>query len=133
MSPGLGVLLVFAALLLTGALVSNVAGRWWLKQLNRLFANVPVFETVGQQRAERCRTRCSGTGTAFRTALLVQYRGRGLDHCVPDRGAQRGSGRPFGPGFVSVYVPTTPNPTSGFFLIVPRAEVIELQMSVMRR
>jgi uncharacterized membrane protein len=73
----------------------------------------------------------SSTGNAFRTALLVQYPRAGAWTIAFQTGSPIGEvAEHLGPDFVSVYVPTTPNPTSGFFLMVPRSEVIELKMSV---
>jgi uncharacterized membrane protein len=128
---GLGVILVVLALLLTGALVSNVAGRWLVRQWDRLFTNIPIVKSIYNSVKKVSDTLFSSNGNAFRTALLIQYPRAGSWTIAFQTGTPSGEVQKHLNGeFVSVYVPTTPNPTSGFFLMLPKADVIELDMSV---
>mgnify|MGYP002632058171 FL=1 len=129
--PGLGVLLVFSGLLLTGALVSNVAGRWWLVQWHRLLTNIPVFKSIYNSVKKVSDTLFSSSGNAFGKAVLVQYPRLGSWTIAFQTGAPSGEvAKHLGDDLISVYMPTTPNPTSGFFLMMSRSDVIELDMSV---
>ncbi|MBT0569662.1 DUF502 domain-containing protein [Curvibacter sp. CHRR-16] len=129
--PGAGVVLVAVALLLTGGLVSNVAGRWWVRQWDRLFTHIPIVKSIYNSVKKVSDTLFSSNGNAFRTALLIQYPRQGCWTVAFQTGTPSGEVAQHVPAdCISVYVPTTPNPTSGFFLLVPKSEVVELSMSV---
>ncbi len=129
--PGLGVLVLLAALLLTGAFAANIFGQWWLRQGNRVLNKIPIVKSIYNSVKQVSDTLFSSSGQAFREAVLVQYPRQGAWTIAFVTGKPSGEvASHVGPDLVSVYVPTTPNPTSGFFLMMPRAEVVTLRMSV---
>jgi len=128
---GLGVILVFSVLLVTGALVSNVVGRWWLRQWDTILTHIPIFKSIYSSVKKVSDTLFSSSGNAFRKALLIEYPKAGTWTIAFQTGTPAAEVASLLPeDSISVYVPTTPNPTSGFFLMVPRSQVIELTMSV---
>jgi len=128
---GLGVVLVVLVLVVTGAFASNVAGRWLVTQWDKLFSHIPIVKSIYSSVKKVSDTLFSSNGNAFRQALLIQYPRQGAWTIAFQTGTPGGEvTQRLGTGLISVYVPTTPNPTSGFFLIVPSADVIALDMSV---
>jgi len=129
--PGLGLVVLVAALLLTGAFAANMFGQWWLRQGNRLLNKIPIVKSIYNSVKQVSDTLFSSSGQAFREAVLVQYPRPGAWTIAFVTGRPSGEvAQHIGSEHVSVYVPTTPNPTSGFFLMLPRAEVLKLRMSV---
>lgn len=129
--PGLSVIMVVAALLLTGMAVSNMAGQWLVDQSNRLFSNIPIVKSIYSSVKQVSDTLFSSSGQAFREAVLVQYPRAGSWTIAFVTGRPSGEVADKLPAdMLTLYVPTTPNPTSGFMLLVPRADVRELGMSV---
>ena len=129
--PGIGVVMTLLIILVTGLVAANVLGQKLVKVWESLLARIPVVKSIYYSVKQVSDTLFSSSGQAFREAVLVQY---------PRAGSWTiafVTGRPTGEvadklitEMVTVYVPTTPNPTSGFMLIVPRGEVMPLDMSV---
>jgi uncharacterized membrane protein len=129
--PGLGVLVVASGLLLSGVFAANIFGQWWLKQGDRLLSKIPIVKSIYSSVKQVSDTLFSSSGNAFREAVLVQYPRHGSWTIAFVTGKPGGEVAHHLPGdYVSVYVPTTPNPTSGFFLMMPRADLVVLNMSV---
>ena len=129
--PGVETILTLLIIVLTGLLAANFIGQrlvvWW----EMLLARIPVVNSIYNSVKQVSDTLFSSSGNAFRQALLIEYPRRGAWTIAFLTGKPGGEVlRHLDGEYVSVYVPTTPNPTSGFFLMLPRAEVIELEMSV---
>lgn len=129
--PGLGILLSGAVLLVTGMVVTNLFGRGMVKLWEGLLGRIPFVRAIYSASKQLAETLFSGTGKSFRKVVMVRYPHAGawaLAFLTGD-GLVEASART-GRDLVNVFVPTTPNPTSGFFIMVPREEMIELEMSV---
>lgn len=129
--PGLGVVFALLVLLSIGALASNIIGNqlinWWHALLHR----IPVVRSIYSGVKQVSDTLFSEKGNAFRKALLVQWPRQGVWTIAFLTGAPGGEvARQLGDDCISVYVPTTPNPTGGYFVMLPRRDCIELDMSV---
>ena len=129
--PGLGAILTIVVVFLTGLVTANIIGQRLVRFWEGVLSRIPVVKSVYYSVKQVSDTLFSSTGEAFRKALLVQYPRSGCWTIAFLTGQPGGDVVTHLKGeYVSVYVPTTPNPTSGFFLMMPRADVIELDMSV---
>ncbi|MCV2357203.1 DUF502 domain-containing protein [Paucibacter sp. B2R-40] len=130
--PGLGLLILVGGMALTGMFVANIFGQWWFKQWDRLLSNIPIVKSIYSSVKQVSDTLFSSSGNAFREAVLVQYPHQGSWTIAFVTGKPGGEvAHALGEQeHVSLYVPTTPNPTSGFFLMMPRSSVRPLKMSV---
>lgn len=129
--PGLGIIFAFLVLLLTGLLVANLIGRQLVRLWEDSLQRIPLVRTIYGGVKGFAETLLSNQGNSFRKVVLLQYPSKGLwsiGFITADNLAD--ISRRLGRVHVCVFVPTTPNPTSGFIMMVPRDEVIELDMSV---
>ena len=129
--PGFGVLLTLLILLVTGAVASNFAGRTLVAWGDHLVSRIPVVRSIYSSVKQVSDTLFSESGNAFRTAVLVQWPREGVWTVAFVTGAPSGEVAAYlRDEFVSVYVPTTPNPTGGYFVMVRKSDCVELDMSV---
>ena len=129
--PGLGFLLSGVVLLVTGMVVTNLLGSSMVRLWEALLARIPVVRAIYSASKQLTETLFSGSGKSFRKVVLVRYPHPGMwtlafltGDGMPEASAKTGR------DLVNIFVPTTPNPTSGFFLMVAREDMIELDMPV---
>jgi uncharacterized membrane protein len=129
--PGMGAVLTLLVVFLTGLATTNIIGQRLVVFWEGVLWRIPVVKSIYYGVKQVSDTLFSSQGEAFRKALLVQYPREGSWTIAFMTGSPGGDVVNHLKGeYVSVYVPTTPNPTSGFFLMMPRSDVIELDMSV---
>jgi uncharacterized membrane protein len=129
--PGFGVLVVVLFILITGFLAANLIGQKLVEVWEGVMRRIPLVRSIYSSVKQVSDTILSPNGQAFRQAVLVQYPRHGswtIGFLTGTPSAEVAAHLPA--DCVSIYVPTTPNPTSGFFLMMPRAEVIELSIGV---
>jgi hypothetical protein len=129
--PGVGTILTLLIIFITGVITRNFVGNRLVKLWELLLQRIPVVSSIYSSVKQVSDTLFSSSGNAFRKALLVQYPREGIWTIAFQTGVPGGDVKNHLSGdYVSVYVPTTPNPTSGFFLMLRREDTIELSMSV---
>ena len=129
--PGSGILLVIVIILLTGALVTNILGRKLLALWERALNKIPGFRNIYNVLKKVSTTVLNTSSDSFRKAFLVQYPSKGIWVIAFQSGDYKGEAESLiGEEILNLFVPTTPNPTSGFFIMVSKKDVLELNMSV---
>ncbi len=129
--PGLGLLISVVVLLVTGLLVTNFLGRHLVLLWERVLSHIPIARTIYMAVKQVLETVFSSSGQSFRQVLMIEYPRRGLWSMA----FQTGQGAPqcaqhTDEDLITVFIPTTPNPTSGFLMMIDRKDAICLDMSV---
>jgi uncharacterized membrane protein len=129
--PGIGAILTIAIVFVTGLLTNNLVGNFIVRQWENLLNRIPVVSSLYGSVKQVSDTLFSPNGNAFRKAVLVPYPHADSRTIAFLTGVPGGDVKNHLQGdYVSVYVPTTPNPTSGFFLMMERSKIVELDMTV---
>ena len=129
--PGSGIILVLIVILITGVLVSNILGRKLVALWERVLNKIPGFRNVYNVLKKVSDTVFNTSTESFRKAFLIQYPSKGIWVIAFQSGDYRGEAESIiGEEIMNLFVPTTPNPTSGFFVMMAKKDAFELDMSV---
>lgn len=129
--PGLGLVLTVSVVFVTGLLAANIFGRRIVAAWEALLSRIPLVRHIYGAVKQVAETIFASNGEAFRKVLLIEYPRRGIWTLAFQTGTASGEiQRRTEAEVITVFVPTTPNPTSGFIMMVPKNEVMELSMSV---
>ena len=129
--PGLGIILTVLVVLITGLLVANFVGRSMVGFWESLLERIPIVRTVYSAAKKFAEVVFSESNQSFKKVLLIQYPRKGLYSLAFQTATELGEvqGRT-GEDVLCVFLPTTPNPTSGYIIIVQRKDIIELDMEI---
>ena len=129
--PGSGIILVLIVILITGVLVTNILGRKLVALWERVLNRIPGFRNVYNVLKKVSDTVFNTSTDSFRKAFLIQYPSKGIWVIAFQSGDYRGEAESIiGEETINLFVPTTPNPTSGFFVLIAKKDAFELDMSV---
>ena len=129
--PGSGIVLVLLVILITGVIVSNFLGRKLVTLWERILNKIPGFRNVYNVLKKVSDTVFNSSTESFRKAFLIQYPSKGIWVIAFQSGDYKGEAESIiGEEMINLFVPTTPNPTSGFFVMMPKKDVFELNMTV---
>lgn len=129
--PGLGVILTIALIFITGVLTANLVGRKVVGGWESLLERIPVVRSIYSAAKNFAEIVFSDSGVAFSKVLLVEYPRKGIYTLTFQTATEVGEIQArTGEDVVACFVPTTPNPTSGFIIVVPKSDAIELDMEV---
>ena len=129
--PGLGLILTLLVLLVTGILAANIVGRTMMGFGERILRRIPIVRSVYSAAKNFSELVFSETGQSFKKVLLIQYPRKGVYSLAFQTSTALGEvQKKTGSDVVCTFIPTTPNPTSGYIIILPKEDVIEMDMSV---
>ena len=129
--PGMGVIMTLVIVFITGVLAANFIGERLVRLWNAILHRIPFVSSIYSSVKQVSDTLFSSSGEAFRKAVLVRWPHQGMWTIGFLTGTPGGDvANHLRDDFLSVYVPTTPNPTGGYFVLVARKDLIELDMSV---
>ena len=129
--PGSGIILVLIVILITGVLVTNILGRKLVALWERVLNKIPGFRNVYNVLKKVSDTVFNTSTDSFRKAFLIQYPSKGIWVIAFQSGDYKGEAESIiGEEIMNLFVPTTPNPTSGFFVMMAKKDAFELDMSV---
>ena len=129
--PGSGIFLVLLVILITGVLVTNILGRKLVALWEKILNKIPGFRNVYNVLKKVSDTVFNTSTESFRKAFLIQYPSKGIWVIAFQSGDYRGEAESIiGEEIMNLFVPTTPNPTSGFFVMMAKKDAFELDMSV---
>ena len=129
--PGSGIILVLLIILITGVLVTNILGRKLVALWERILNKIPGFRNIYNILKKVSDTVFNTSDKSFKKAFLIQYPSKGIWVIAFQSGDYKGEAKSIiGEETINLFVPTTPNPTSGFFVLMPKKDAFELDMSV---